>query len=627
MSHNSARHGNIPVMTPRLRTLIDQVSRQAEADAVLLRRFAADRDPQAFAELVRRYGRLVWGQCRNLLQREADADDAFQATFLALAKSAKAIRDKNKLGPWLHGVAYRVCQQLHRTAARRAKREKATAKSETARPVADSAWDQAFASVHDELAQLPDTLRTPFVLCVLEGKGVTEAAAQLGLKLGTFSARLSRAKQTLFERLSARGLTAGLAAVGAVAVVASNVPAAVANKACDLVAGGTVPANILSLSHGVLGMVTINAKRWTMVVMAAGGLALGMGGVWTANAQEKPKELPLDEKRRVLEDLKKKIAEDELKLRDHENLYRKQIEEAKKQLDEAVKKSKAEADHSDLGKLIEKVQKNKEPKAPEFIYFGQKVGYAPTAAELEATIQEVESNGFKFVGVVTMKGQTKGKDGEAVPTLVFRRSSGSLTNKLGSIVDDKLPSKLGTIADDIKKGAMAKEKELQAEIDRLTQDLTKLAQGKLDPKPGKEVKPDQKPEPKPLKEVRPDSKLEPKPLKEVRPDQKPKFEPKPEPKLESKPKLVLPGIESKREAESTDAAIMTVSLKQLGGDYDAGVKLLTGMARLKFGEKAADGLAFGKKEGTVTIAGNEKVLAWLSEAVKLLNSDKEQPKK
>ncbi len=223
MSHNFAGGGNIPVMTPRLRTLIDHASRLAESDAVLLRKFADTRDPQAFAELVRRYGRLVWGQCRHLLQSEADADDAFQATFLSLAKCGRTLRDTNKLGPWLHGVAYRVCMQVKRTAARRAKREKATAKAEATRPVPDSAWDQAFAAVHDELAKLPDTLRVPFVLCVLEGKGTTDAAAQLGLKVGTLSSRLSRAKQTLLERLSARGLTAGLAAVGA-----SSTPAAVA---------------------------------------------------------------------------------------------------------------------------------------------------------------------------------------------------------------------------------------------------------------------------------------------------------------------------------------------------------------------------------------------------------------
>ena len=104
---------------------------------------------------------------------------------------------------------------------------------------------------------------------------------------------------------------------------------------------------------------------------------------------------------------------------------------------------------------------------------------------------------------------------------------------------------------------------------------------------------------------------------------KPKFEPKPDGKPEPKPEP-KPGKEPKNEA---DAAIMTVSLKQLGGDYDAGVKLLTGMARVKFGEKAADGLTFGKKDGKVTVAGDEKVLAWLSEAVKLLNADKEQPKR
>jgi len=514
-------------MTPRLRSLIDHVSRSAEADTVLLRKFAESRDPQAFAELVRRYGRLVWGQCRHLLAGEADADDAFQATFLTLAKSAKVIRDTNKLGPWLHGVAYRVCQQVHRTSARRAKREKASARSEAARPVADSAWDQAFATVHAELAQLPDTLRAPFILCVLEGKGTTEAANQLGLKLGTFSARLSRAKQTLFERLSARGLTAGLAAVGAVAVGASNVPAAVSAKACDLVAGGPVPANILSLSHGVLGMATMNAKRWVMAVLASGGLALGMGGVWTANAQDKPKEATKeltkteaqDEKKRVLDDLKKKVEAEEAKLREYEGMYKKHLDEAKKQLGDAQKKW-SEADYSDLTKLFERVQKDGDAKSPEFLYLGQKAGFAPTAGEFEETVKGVEAKGYTFVGVVTMKGQTKGKDGEAVPTLVFRRASVTTFDKVtGKLLEQgfrKVPDKAAaekllekqlekpgtkqpekvppTAADDLKEKALqlakekqlrtakenADEKALQARIDQLAAELLALKKKQAD---------------------------------------------------------------------------------------------------------------------------------------------------
>ena len=460
--HNSPAGGNIPVMSPRLRTLIDLVSASADPDAVLLRRFAHTRDPQAFAELVRRYGRLVWGQCRHLLPTEEDADDAFQATFLTLAKSAHTLRDTNKLGPWLHGVAYRVCQQSKRAAGRRNKREKATAKAEATKPVADSAWDQAFSTVHDELAQLPDTLRVPFVLCVLEGKGLTEAANQLGLKVGTLSSRLSRAKQALLERLSARGLTAGLAVVGAAAVGATNAPAAVMGRACDFAAGGPVPADILSLSSGVMQMVTMNAKRWAMAAVLTCGLAAGGAGVWQANAQDKKPE-PKPKTTAADDDLKRLQAEAELKKFDAMRAEE-QLRKAQADLEAANQLLAARAKKGDVA------PEPKQQAAPEFLYLGQAAEYAPTAEELEKTVKGVEAKGYTFVGVVSMKGQSKARFDIPVPTLVFRRGHGghpapsTAKEKLGLFTEKKVETDKQT----------NRERELQDQIEQLNKQLADL---------------------------------------------------------------------------------------------------------------------------------------------------------
>src|SRR5204863_2513510 len=136
---------------------------------------------------------------------------------------------------------------------RRQTRERAAATSErNGSAVADSAWDRTLAAVHEEVGKLPEALRVPFVLCCLEGKGVTEAAEQLGWKLGTFSGRLTRAKDALLARLDARGMT--LAAVVAVASP-RDAPAAEMKKASVLCGRDfVVPSTILNLSHGVLGM-------------------------------------------------------------------------------------------------------------------------------------------------------------------------------------------------------------------------------------------------------------------------------------------------------------------------------------------------------------------------------------
>src|SRR5262245_39483591 len=80
-------------------------------DDELVRRFVTRRDGAAFEALVRRHGALVLGICRRVLRREQDAEDAFQATFLILARKAGSLRKLQSVGSWLHGIAHRVAQR------------------------------------------------------------------------------------------------------------------------------------------------------------------------------------------------------------------------------------------------------------------------------------------------------------------------------------------------------------------------------------------------------------------------------------------------------------------------------------------------------------------------------------
>ncbi len=272
--------------------LLQTVLRQAEAlaadagpdaapDAELLARFAGVRDEAAFAALVRRHGPMVWAACRHLLPNPADAEDAFQATFLALVRSADKVRAGAAVGGWLHGVA-----------ARRRRREEKAAGPEADRPVPETVWDELLAAVHEEVQRLPEALRTAFVLCDLEGVRQPDAAARLGWKPGTLSGRLTKARQRLVARLADRGIASGVAA-GALAVGAASaggaVPAVLAGKVVGLAtaATGAVPPAIWELAREVTPMMVNRTKLLAAAVLVAGGLSIGVGAAVlpTADAQ------------------------------------------------------------------------------------------------------------------------------------------------------------------------------------------------------------------------------------------------------------------------------------------------------------------------------------------------------
>ncbi len=187
-------------------------------DRQLLERFARERDEAAFAALVRRHGSAVLRACRRVLRDGHAAEDAFQATFLVLARRAEEVAWRDSVRGWLCGVAYR--QSRHAASAAGRRREVLTASCEREAGEESGVVEQAVEDdplaaltrqelrriMADELHRLPAKYREPIVLCYLEGKTNEEAARQLGWAAGSMSRRLARARELLREGLTRRGL-------------------------------------------------------------------------------------------------------------------------------------------------------------------------------------------------------------------------------------------------------------------------------------------------------------------------------------------------------------------------------------------------------------------------------------
>jgi RNA polymerase sigma factor (sigma-70 family) len=188
-----------------LRASGNQGERRLMNERDLLERFVVEKDPEAFRELIERHGAMVLAVCRSILHEPHDAEDAFQNVFLILARRANTIKHLDTIAPWLHRVALRVARRSRATTCQRRAREMTRPDSRTEHPE-DSTDPTVLWLLREEISQLPDRYRLPLVLCHLEGKTSEEAAWQLQWPVGTVKGRLSRARQTLRDRLSRRGL-------------------------------------------------------------------------------------------------------------------------------------------------------------------------------------------------------------------------------------------------------------------------------------------------------------------------------------------------------------------------------------------------------------------------------------
>jgi RNA polymerase sigma factor (sigma-70 family) len=185
-------------------------------DRDLLRRFVQDADELAFAEIVRRHQGLVMGVCRRVIGNAADIDDAFQATFVTLARRPRQIRRESSLSSWLYTVAWRTSIRLVR------QRRKHPVEPLTTDPLDEhtDALDQIASAQHclvldEELNILPSKYREVLVMTYFAGQGSQQIADQLNVSKGTIDGRIRQAQNMLRVRLARRGVAISVLAVAA----------------------------------------------------------------------------------------------------------------------------------------------------------------------------------------------------------------------------------------------------------------------------------------------------------------------------------------------------------------------------------------------------------------------------
>jgi RNA polymerase sigma factor (sigma-70 family) len=269
-----------------LRTL--QVRDSSDQD--LLERFAAGREEGAFAALVQRHGPMVLSVCRRVLGSLHDAEDAFQATFLVLARKAASIHKREALASWLHGVAFHLASKTRERKSRRHWHEGQAARERALQASPVTAWRELQEMLDGELQRLPAKYRLPLVMCALEGRTHEEAARQLGCPLGTVRSRVARARELLRVRLTRRGLTLSATAFGlalaantANATLPPDLSSFAVSRALGLRAASTTAA---ALADEVLKG-GIPKVKWVALMLIAGIVATCVGGWMYESVQEK----------------------------------------------------------------------------------------------------------------------------------------------------------------------------------------------------------------------------------------------------------------------------------------------------------------------------------------------------
>ncbi|MFO0967230.1 MAG: sigma-70 family RNA polymerase sigma factor [Gemmataceae bacterium] len=289
---------------------VRRLSGIGQTDGQLLERFFRQHDETAYGELIKRHGPMILAVCRRVLRHHHDAEDAFQATFLVLARKGAAIRDGQSVGGWLFQVAYRLALRLRAAERRRRAAPLSAMASEPIQSVRDTG-DGVRAILDEELTRLPDQYRAAVVLCYLEGRSQFEAARLLATTPDAVNSRLKRARELLRRRLSRHGFAVGAGLIASAwspaapaappSLIASTAQAAVEFAMNLAVSAAT--ARVVTLAQGALRAMTPMKTILGSLLLLIGCLLAAAGGIRAdapappgADSGEAKKDAPTGEK-------------------------------------------------------------------------------------------------------------------------------------------------------------------------------------------------------------------------------------------------------------------------------------------------------------------------------------------
>ena len=238
------------------------------ADGELLLLYHRHSEQAAFEQIVRRHHQLVLNVCRNVLRCNQDAEDASQATFLILARRAASLQHVESVAGWLYKVALRTAMTARRRKVRRKEETNVIEVAHEQEAFRAIEKQELVLSLYEELAKMPEQLRTPLVLFHLDGKTRTQVAEQLDTTVEAIKSRLARGRPTLRARLTQRGIGLSMAIVAACALNHKKAQAALVDHTVRLCVSEPLNIPASGIHDSITSLAYEGAKDMTSTITA-----------------------------------------------------------------------------------------------------------------------------------------------------------------------------------------------------------------------------------------------------------------------------------------------------------------------------------------------------------------------